>query len=85
MNIDLHIERLVLEGIAVSHADRARLQNALETELVRLLSSGGLNRSFEAGIALPSVKAGNIEMKPGQGAAELGRQIAQAVYGGMSQ
>jgi hypothetical protein len=38
MNVRLHIDRVVLDGIEVAAGDRPRLQAALETELTRLVA-----------------------------------------------
>jgi hypothetical protein len=83
MNINLHIERLVLDGIAVSHREQRQLQAALEAELAHLLGQGGLAPSLLGGGMLPDVPAGAIS-PPAEGQpAQLGQQIARAVYGGI--
>jgi hypothetical protein len=83
MNVRLHIERLVLEGMDVSPSERPLLQAALETELGRLLATGGVSSDLQGGIAVPSVRAGGIEMQQAGGAERLGQQIAHAVYQGV--
>ncbi len=42
MNINLHIERLVLDGITLSPGESPLLKAAVEAELTRLLMSGGV-------------------------------------------
>lgn len=83
MNINLHIERLVLDGILVSHADQPRLQTAIETELVRLISDSGVNSEFQLNTTLPSIRAGDIQPAMNSNPNELGQQIAGALYGGI--
>jgi hypothetical protein len=83
MNIKLHIERLVLDGLHVSPTDRPRLQAAIEAELARLLSAGGVNSGFQAGMALPSIRAGDIQLAAGSGPDGIGQQIAGALYEGI--
>ena len=83
MNIDLHIERLILEGINLAPYEHRHLQTAVEVELGRLLSAGGVNRELAGGIALPSLRAGDVQLGAGAGPVQLGQQIAQAVYGGI--
>jgi hypothetical protein len=83
MNINVQIERLVLDGIAVSAAQRPHLQAALEAELGRLLTEGGLAPSLARGAALPSVVAPGIQLSPTGGPGHLGQQIAYAVYRGI--
>ena len=82
MNINVHIERLVLEGLPVSHARGPLVGAAVETELARLLSAGGLGLSLQSGGARPSVPVSAVPLtatKP----AQLGQQIAKAVYQGI--
>ena len=83
MNIELHIERLILDGLQVAAQDRAHLQAALETELTRLLTSDGLRPDVLSGGPLRSLSAGEIHVTSKTSAAQLGNQIAQAVHGGV--
>jgi hypothetical protein len=82
VNVELHIDRLVLEGIDLDHAQRPVLQAALEAELGRLIGEGGVG-SLAAGGAVPSVRAEGFQMSGDGNPAQLGRQIAGAVYGGI--
>ena len=82
MDIHVNIDRLVLEGITVSPGERPLLQAAVESELARLLSEGGLG--WQTGIALPQVPAEPIQLKSENNPTGLSEQIAQAVYGGMN-
>ena len=83
MSVRLHIDRLVLDGIDVRHADRPHLQSAIESELARLIAAGGLSPELAGGIAMPSVRAPQIALKAGAKPAQLGAAIAGAVYGGV--
>ena len=85
MNINLHIERLILDGLAVAPAHRALVQAAVEAELSRLLTAGGLHASLQSGIALPSVRAGALQLNADSNPKQIGQQIARAVYGGIGQ
>ncbi len=85
MNVNLHIERLVLDGLEVSLHERPVLQAAVEAELGRLLSVGGLQPGLINGGAIPSVPGGVIQLTQPNNAARLGKQIAQAVYEGIGQ
>jgi len=82
VNVNLHIERLVLDGIDVEPAQRPLLQAALEAELGRLIAEGGVG-ALAAGGAVPSVKAEGFQMSGDGNPGELGRQIAGSVYGGI--
>jgi hypothetical protein len=83
VNVKLHIDRLVLDGIAVEPGQRPVLQAAVEAELGRLLAEGGVGESWAAGGAVPALKADGFQMSGERNPAQLGRQIAGAVYGGI--
>jgi hypothetical protein len=85
MNIDLHIDRLVLEGLDISPAQRLVLQAALEAELSRLMTTGGLPPGLLSGGSIPSVSAPSIQIGRQNNPAQLGQQIARSVYGGLRQ
>lgn len=83
MNINLHIERLILDGVPVAQSQRPLLQAAIEAELANLLAADGLAPGLRAGGAVPQVRGSSIQL-PGQASpSDLGRQIARAVYGGI--
>ena len=81
MNIELHIERLIVEGLPVSYAQRPLLQAAVEAELMRLLAEGGLAEGLAGGIMVPSLQGGVLQLGGASDPAALGVQIAQSVYG----
>jgi hypothetical protein len=81
MKIYLHIERLVLDGVAVEQP--RVLRRALEKELSRRLMDGGLSPEFRTGGAVARVHGGSIELGKGSNPAKLGTQIAGAVYRGI--
>jgi hypothetical protein len=84
MNIELHIERLILEGLPVSPRDRANLQAAVEAELTRLLAAGGLRSELLSGGAMRSLSAGEFQVPNNQSPMDLGNQIAHTVHSGVS-
>ena len=81
MNIELHIERLILDGLTAGPERRAAIQAAVEAELTRLLAAHGLSHELLAGGAVRSLSAGEVVATNQTGAAPLGDQIARAVYG----
>ena len=85
MNINLHIERLILDGLPLAPAQSAQVRSAVETELRCLLTAGGLHAGLQSGIALPSVRADALQLNADSHPTQIGRQIAQAVYGGIGQ
>jgi len=82
MNINLHIERLVLDGVNVGPGQRHLLQSIVASELTRMLTVGGLSPSLAQGVALPHISADGIQLT-GRNPTQLGLQIAQSVYGGI--
>jgi hypothetical protein len=81
MKINLHIDRLVLDGLPVTDGDGARVRAAVVAELARLLAGGGLAPSTS--LAEARVAAGEIH--PGGGAGELGRAIGRQIYSSLNQ
>lgn len=82
MNIDLHIERLILDGIDLTPGQRHLLQTSVTAELTRLLSHGGMALHLADGIALNRLSASAVQWN-GDNPVQLGQQIAQSVYGGI--
>ncbi len=83
MNVNLRIERLVLEGIDLHPAQRHVLHEALQMELGRLLAEGGIEGSLAAGVSMPALRANGFEMSGESDPVRLGQQIAGSVYGGI--
>jgi hypothetical protein len=83
MKINLHIERLVLEALPLDRHQGAAVGAALEAELTRLLLADGLAGELRAGAAMPSVRAGAINITNDTNVTQLGSQIARAVHGGI--
>jgi hypothetical protein len=83
MNVNLNIERLVLEGFQLRPGEHLLVRASAERELSRLLTQGGLAPEVLSGVSVPAVRAGDISVAGGADAGALGRQIARAVYGGI--
>lgn len=83
MNVKLHIDRLVLDGIDLKGAQRSVLQAAIEAELARLLMEGGVGESWAAGGAVPALRADGFQISSAGSPVRLGQQIARSVYGGI--
>ena len=85
MNINLHIERLILDGLPITRGQGPLVQAAVETELARLLTERGITSGLQSGGAMPSVRAGGIQLTAENNPTQMGQQIAQAVYGGIGE
>ena len=82
MNINLHIERLILDGVELNAGQRRLLHRSVEAELGRLLTQGGVAKELAGGAAVSQVSASGIRLAAND-PARMGRQIAQSVYGGI--
>lgn len=77
--IRVHIERLILDGVAVSPEERPGLQASVARELGILLANGGIAEGLQTGGAIPSLRG--APMPSGEG--KLAGKIAGGVYGGI--
>lgn len=84
MPIALHIERLIVEGMAMSPAERRVFSESLRAELTQLLANG-LAPQLRQGIATPSLNAPQVSITNPFDARRAGESIAQAIYGGIGQ
>lgn len=76
--MQLHIERIVIDGVPLTGAQASQLRGALQTELARLLQSGE-RRSWN-GAALHSLSAPAVMLTAPVRPLELGRLIARSVH-----
>lgn len=83
MNVELHIERLVLEGLPVLPAQRPALQAAVEAELTRLIAANGPSPAMQRGGAVARLAGGTMTWDAAQSPEAMGQGIAQAIYGGL--
>lgn len=84
MNINLHIERLILDRIDVSYREWPLVQAALETELAQLLATTDIASGLQAGGTYRSARAKPIQLTANNSPTHLGQQIALAVHRGIS-
>jgi hypothetical protein len=83
MNVRVHIERLVLDGVTLAPAQGPLLAAAVEGELTRLLGEGGIAPCLLPGGAMTHIRAGAADLAGVTEPAPLGERIARAVYGGI--
>jgi hypothetical protein len=82
MNIKLHIERLVLEGIDTPPGHSEQLREYVSAELTRLLHDGGLADTVVRRGAVARLSAPTVGLSA-TGPDHLGRQLASAIYAGI--
>jgi hypothetical protein len=80
MNIAIHIERLVLEGLPVTSYEAPLVQAAVEAELTRLLSQGGVAPSLRRGADLHYLRADSVNFDHDARPIAMGSQIASVVH-----
>jgi hypothetical protein len=83
MNISIHIERLILDGLPIPQRERSRLQAAIEEELARLLANGSLAFDLRTPGTLSRLNGGTLELTGDEEPSQLGKHIAGAIYGGI--
>ena len=85
MSINVHIERLVLDGLPVERHQAPLVQSAVEAELAQLLAAEGLASGLKSGgHATPRLDAPGIQLSNDSNPAQIGQQIARAVYVGLN-
>jgi hypothetical protein len=82
MKINLHIERLVLEGLPLERAQGPQVQAAVQQELTRLLGANGVAPGLPG--AMPYARGSEVSYSRESTPRQLGTQIAQSVHGGLS-
>lgn len=83
MNINIHIERLVIDGFSVEPHQRADLKASVEAALSQQLVSQGIGSTMQSNNNCKSVKGGSISIENISTPASLGHQIGNAVYMGI--
>ncbi|MCC7373469.1 MAG: hypothetical protein IT581_02350 [Verrucomicrobiales bacterium] len=84
LSVRLHIERLVLDGVPGNSRDLGRLRAALETELGRLLGDHASAGLSGGSTHLAKIAAPEIRWATNTDPAESGRDLARAIFSGMS-
>jgi hypothetical protein len=85
MNVRLHIEHLVVDGLSPEHAASSRaLGAAVERELAQLLAGRGLDPALASGAKVAALRAPPMPPTSGQNSDALGRRIARSVHGALT-
>ncbi|MGH8905000.1 MAG: hypothetical protein ACRD0K_00390 [Egibacteraceae bacterium] len=84
MNIHVHIERVVLDGLPLAAAQANAVRATLETELGHLLAADGLAPGLLSGASVAHLRTADLRLDSRPDPAGIGTQIAGVVYGGMS-
>ena len=82
MNINLHIERLILDGLPLEQRDGAQVWDAIAAELTQALTSGGVANNLAHGGALAWLALNAVQVDAPR-PKTIGEQIARSIYGGI--
>ncbi len=80
MNVIVHIERLVLDGLAIGRAEAEVVRLEMEQELAGVLTARGLAPDLMSGGAMPLLTAPET-IRADAAPAEVGSRIGQAIGG----
>ncbi len=84
MKINLHIERIVLEGISIPSSQHQVLQTSMATSLIQMLADGGLSSRFVQDTSLRHISTTNsIQQDDANNLMHLGNKVAQSLYRGI--
>jgi len=82
MNIELHIDELVLHGLPAR--DRRQIADAMQHELTRLFAERGTSPALANRGEVRHLDGGSFQVARGAKPNSVGAQVAQAVYGGLN-
>lgn len=80
-SIELHIDRLVVDGIAA--INRVELSLVLQAELSHLLAERGLPNA-SGGLSLAQMDGGAFKLPSNANTRAVATHVAQAIYGGLN-
>ena len=80
MNINVHIERLILNDIGIKPHQETDVKVAVESELHRNLATHGLGTTMQSTSNRQVAKGGLVSLENNRKPAGLGQQIGKAVY-----
>ncbi len=83
MSMNIHIERLVLDGVPVDKTHQSSVSESIKSELVNLLLENRRVSGSQTDGSIHSIRGGDIALETIQEPARLGQQIAGAIYRGI--
>jgi hypothetical protein len=85
MNINLHIERLIVDDLGIQPQQREELKAAVAAALKQQLISQGTAFSLQSHASRSSVSAGSFLVENSEGMDSLGQRNRHADFGSISQ
>lgn len=83
MNINIHIEQLLLNGIDATPRQLAALKSAFETRLAHLLAREGIGSQLQNGTTIRTIHTDPMGPVQHGDPSRLGERIARSVHGGL--
>jgi hypothetical protein len=83
MNLNVHIDRLVVDDGLFSPEETGSLRAAAQAELAALLATDGLAPEFLSGGMLSGLLGGTLDLSRRTGPAAAGQHLARAVFAGL--
>jgi hypothetical protein len=83
MKINVHIERLVLEGLPLNRTQGPLVQRAVEAELARLFAGSDVGNDLRSAGTVPHAVGSPVQYANEASPRQLGTQIAQSVHAGL--
>ena len=85
MNIRIHIDRIVLDGLSLRPNSRNQLGDAIKRELERLLTENGLPEAWNAARAVSAARGTDISLPADGSPIQLGARAARSIYGSLGE
>ncbi len=82
MNVQVYIEHLLLDGLALDATHGLTVQAAVEAELARLFAASGQVAGLQQDRALGYLRGADIRLCSGRTPDDIGRQIAHSLHEG---
>ena len=81
MNVELHIDELVLRGIGTGREHEIRA--AIERELAALLGRDGMAGKLQVATTVHHLDVGRVRLQPSSSAETIGAQLAASIHRGL--
>lgn len=84
MTINLHIDRVVVDGVSLGRGSERQVRAAVERELTALFATRGVPNSLLGGGAVPKLSGTSMRQSKGSTPTGVGRDVAGSIYGSFS-
>lgn len=80
MKVNLHIDKLILDGLAVERHQGRHIQTAVEVALARLLHEEGMSADLLSSGTIDRISTENLSYAPVLETDRLGASIASSIF-----